>query len=131
MTSRTPTRSPWRGTAIWLAVLLSLELAVSGVYLIVIPGQKRVFDEYNLQLPWLTKTVLDAGNFFARYSLLLVPTLLSATLVGVILGRHLFRRPTAGTVVAVLLLMLLLLTAAVTVYGLNLPYQKMTEGLSK
>lgn len=126
-----PAKSPWPGTAVWLVVLLSLELLVSATYVIVVPRQKRTFDEYNLQLPGLTKTVIVAGDYFARYWWLLVPTLLSATVAGVILGRHLFRRPTAGTVLAVLLLVLLLLIAAGTALGLNLPYQKMTVGLSK
>ncbi|MEO2088690.1 MAG: hypothetical protein ABGY75_04215, partial [Gemmataceae bacterium] len=126
MTASAP-KSPWSGTIIWLAVLLSLELLVSGTYLVVIPRQKRMFDEYNLQLPALTRTVIDAGNFFARYWWLVVPTLLSATAVGVILGRNLFRRPTAGTVFAVLLLILLLLAAGGTCVGLFLPGVKLAE----
>lgn len=126
-----PVRSPWPGTAVWLAVLLSLELVVSATYLIVIPRQKRTFDEYNLQLPGLTKAVIDAGGFFTRYWWLLVPTMLSATAVGVILGRHLFRRPTAGTVFAVLLLVLLLLLASGTCLGLSLPGVKLAEGMNK
>lgn len=127
----TPIRSPWPGTAVWLSVLLSLELLVSATYLILIPRQKKTFDEYNLQLPALTKTVIDAGSFFARHWWLLLPTLLSATAVGVILGRHLFRRPTAGTVFAGLLLMLLLLAAGGTCVGLSLPSAKLAEGMNK
>jgi type II secretory pathway component PulF len=124
-------KSPWPGTAIWLAVLLSLELLVSATYLIVIPRQKRMFDEFGLQLPALTKTVIRGGDFVARYWWLVVPTLLSATAVGVILGRHLFRRPTAGTVFAVLLLVLLLLAAGGTCVGLYLPGVKLAEGMNK
>ncbi len=124
-------KSPWPGTAIWLAVLLSLELLVSATYLIVVPRQKKTFDEFGLQLPGLTKAVIDAGTVFTRYWWLLVPTLLSATVVGVILGRHLFRRPTAGTLFAVLLLVLLVLLAGGTCVGLFLPHQKLAEGLNK
>ena len=124
-------KSAWPGTAVWLAVLLSLELLVSGTYLIVVPRQKRMFDEYNLQLPALTKSVIDAGNLFGRYWWLLVPTLLSATAVGVILGRHLFRRPTVGTVFAALLLVLLLLAAGGTCVGLALPGVKLAERMNK
>lgn len=127
----TPPKSPWPGTAVWLAVLLSLELLVSATYLIVIPRQKQAFDEYNMQLPGLTMTVIRAGDYFARFWWLLVPTLLSVTVVGVILGRHLFRRPTAGTVFAVLLLVLLLLLAGGTCVGLFLPGVKLAEGMNK
>jgi type II secretory pathway component PulF len=131
MTPPPATTSRWASTAIWLAVLLALHLLLAIALVVIVPGQKKTFDEYNLQLPWLTKVVIDAGSLSARFWWAILPTLISATVVGVILGRHAFRRPTVGTVFAVLCLFGLLAALTAIAFALTLPQIKLAEGMAK
>jgi len=127
----TPSSSRWNRTAIWLAVLLVLHVVFAVVMVVVIPRQKKTFDEYNLQLPWLSKTVIDLAAVYTRFWWLILPVQLSVTVVGVIFGRHAFRRPTPGTVFALIVLIVLLMTFFVTAVAFDLPQLKLAEGLAK
>lgn len=124
-------RSRWRGTAVWLGLLVGLNLLLWAVLVVFVPMQKKRFDEYNLQLPWLTKTVIQASDWFTSGWYFVTPTLVSAMCVGVLAGRHLFRRPTVGTAFAGLCLFALVAALTVTVVGLVLPEVKLAEGRNK
>jgi type II secretory pathway component PulF len=131
MTPPPATPSRWARTAVWLGVLLALHLVFAVVLVVIVPGQKKTFDEYNLQLPWFTKVVINLGSLSARFWWAILPTLISATVVGVILGRHAFRRPTVGTVFALLCLFGLLASLTAVAFALALPQIKLAEGMAK
>lgn len=126
-----PARSLWRGTAVWLGVLFALNLLLWAVAVFYVPGQKKMFDEYALALPSLTRSVITASMFYARYWFFIAPTFISAMSTGVLVGRHVFRRPTPGTVFAWACAFALTATLVVILLGLSLPAAKLAEGMNK
>lgn len=127
----TPPSSCWNRTAIWLAVLLALHVAFAVVMIVVLPRQKRTFDEFNMQLPSLTLSVIGLGMWYTRVWWLILPVQISATVMGVILGRHGFHRPTPGTVYSFFVLIVLFVALLITVVALALPRIKLLDGLAK
>lgn len=124
-------RTRWRNTSIWLGLLLGLTVLLWAVLVVYLPRQKKTFDEYNMMLPGITKAVLDVGMAAGRVWYLAAPPMLSAVGVGVLVGRHAFRRPTPGTVFAWVCLVLLAVAFAVILIGLGLPMVKLAEGMRK
>ena len=70
--------SLWVLTGIWLALLSAATTAVAAALLFYVPGQKRIFDEFGLRLPTLSKWVIRASSFVAAYWWVLVPAVLAA-----------------------------------------------------
>ena len=126
-----PTTSRWNRTAMWLVVLIVLHYLYVFIVMIEIPRQKRSFDEFNMQLPPLTKLVLDVGSLYGSYWWLLLPTQLSTTVVGVTLGRHVFRGPTPGNVFAIFILIAMLVFLTFACISMVLPQIKLAEGRFK
>lgn len=124
-------RSRRSGTLVWLAVLSALNVLFATGMLVLVPRLKRSFDEYNLQLPWATKTVVQFADLYGRWWIVLVPLQLLLTLGGVALGRHLFRTPKAGNVFAAVCLFVLVACLACACGGLGLANLKLLEGMSK
>jgi type II secretory pathway component PulF len=131
MTDTTRPRSRWPGTLVWLAVLVSLHVTRGSALLFVVPRCKKVYDEFNLQLPWVTKTLVQCGDWWCKYWYFAGPLSLLLMAAGVIGGRHLFRRTWPGNVYAAVWLFLLVAWLALVGVGLNLPQLKLMEGLSK
>ena len=119
------------GTLIWLAVLSALNVLLVTGMLVVVPRLKKTFDEFNLQLPWVTKVVLQFADLYSRWWFALVPVQLLLTLGGVIAGRHLFRTPRPGNVFAAVCLFALAACLAGGCAGLGLPNLKLLEGQAK
>jgi type II secretory pathway component PulF len=102
--------------------------------LVLTPGWKRRFDEFGLQLPWLTKQVIGLANLAWDNWWLAVPLALVGALAwGGIVGwlRHARGWATAVTVAAALMLAALVAANLVVAYGLILPEIKLQEALSK
>jgi type II secretory pathway component PulF len=124
-------RSRWRGTYVWLGVLAALTLLAWVVLVYYVPLQKRRFDEHGLKLPGLTKTLIVCSDQIARYWYVVLPVVVGGMGNGVVFGRHLFRRPTAGTVFACLSLLALVAVLTVAALALALSEIKLAEGMSK
>jgi hypothetical protein len=126
-----PPRSRLTGTLVWLGVLGALNVLFVTGMLMLVPRLKRSFDEFNLQLPWATKTVVQLADLYGRWWFALAPLQALLTLGGVALGRHLFRTPKAGNVFAAVCLFVLVGCLACGCGGLGLANLKLLEGVSK
>jgi type II secretory pathway component PulF len=126
-----PARSRWPGTLVWLAVLVSLHVTRGVLLLLVVPGFKKTYDEYNLQLPAATKWLVMLSNWWCKSWYYAGPLSLLLMVGGVMLGRHVFRRTSPGNVFAAVYLFVLVGTMLFAAVGLVMPQLKLVEGLSK
>lgn len=124
-------RPRWPGTALWLALLVSLHVTRGSLLLLVVPKFKKTFDEYNLQLPWVTKTLIQCSGWWCKYWYAAGPLSMMLMVGGVVAGRHLFRRTWPGDAYAAVWLFLLAAWLPFVGVALGLPQLKLTEGLSK
>ena len=125
-------RSPsWVLTGIWLALLSFFTMTVAAELLLYVPGQKRIFDEYGLQLPTLSRWVIVASNFVAAYWWALVPAVLAGLCGTVLLVRHAFGQRALGNVFAGFALTLLVVFALLVPIAMAQPMEALTRGLSK
>jgi type IV pilus assembly protein PilC len=116
------------------AVHAALVLALFAGYVVFVPRAKRTFDEFGLQLPWLTQTVIRLSNWIAEYWWATLPVFGLLGIADFALTRWLARRggfstPAAMWVVAVGLF--LVGVGAVTVFAVQEPMIKLREGLAK
>ena len=128
-----PNRSP---ALFWAAILLGLDailwLALPIQLILTVPKFKRVFDEFGLKVPDLTRIVLNVSMWFVDYWWVIAPAYL-ALLAGIVaIGFHCRNRSrrtfwswfllTAGP--AILFNMLVL-------YAVESPYMALMKGLSR
>jgi type IV pilus assembly protein PilC len=56
------------GAMVYPAVVIVVAVGILiFIMVMIIPKFKKIFDEFNLQLPWLTKTLIDVSNWMAKY----------------------------------------------------------------
>jgi type IV pilus assembly protein PilC len=56
------------GAMVYPAVVLIVAVGILVFIMVaIIPKFKKIFDEFNLQLPWMTKTLIDISNWMAKY----------------------------------------------------------------
>ncbi len=126
------TRSPsWVLTGIWLALLSAATTAVAAALLFYVPGQKRIFDEFGLQLPTLSRWVIQASSFVVAYWLVLLPAVLAGLCGTVLLVRHAFGLRTFGSAIAAVSLTLLVGFGLLIPFAMAKPMDALTRGLSK
>ena len=115
------------GTTIHLGLTACLFL----VYVIYIPGVKKYFDEYGLVLPQLTLSLIRLSNWLAEYWWTVAPIALLVAIVEYVVLSIAGQKTgfNVSWIVAVALVLALLLGA--TVYAMELPMQKVTEGLAR
>jgi type II secretory pathway component PulF len=131
MPDTTRPRSRWPGTLVWLAVLLSLYLTRGVLLLLVVPRSKKQYDDFNLQLPWMSKVLVQWSDWWCKYWYFASPLSLMLLAGGVIAGRHLFRRTWPGNVYATVWLFALVVWFGFATVALSLPQLKLMEGVSK
>lgn len=131
MHDTTRPRSRWPGTLVWLAVLVSLHVTRGVLLLFVVPGQKKLYDDFNMQLPWMSKLLVQWSGWWCKYWYFTAPLSFLLMVGGVIAGRHLFRRTWPGNVYAAVWLFLLVGWLLFAGVGLSLPQLKLMEGVSK
>jgi len=125
-------RSPsWVMTGIWLALVGTATTVVAAELLLYVPGQKRIFEEYGLQLPWLSRWVIQASAFLVEYWWAVMPLVLAALCGAILLLRHAFASRALGTVFAVGVLTLLTMAGLTIVLAMALPMDDLRRGLSK
>ncbi len=123
--------SSWVLTGIWLALLSAATTAVAAALLFYVPGQKRIFDEFGLQLPTLSRWVIRASSFVAAYWWVLVPAVLAALCGIVLVVRHAFGLRTFGNVIAVVALTLLVGFGLLIPFAMAKPMDDLMRGLAK
>ena len=129
----TSTKPPSLAGTVIAAILVAVPWLVLFVQLLfIVPRMKKTFDEYGLQLPQLTKTILGISNSVNHFWWVAIPSGL-AVLVLMVAGIAWLRH---GLRYRALLLTAMMLFPLVTVnvivaYALFLPTMKLTEGLSK
>jgi type IV pilus assembly protein PilC len=56
------------GAMVYPAVVIMVAVSILVFIMVaIIPKFKKIFDEFNLQLPWMTKTLIDISNWMAKY----------------------------------------------------------------
>src|SRR5262245_37977636 len=60
-------------TILLILAPFALWLLVAWQLVFVVPARRRVFDDYAMQLPWLTFQVVGASAWFAKHWWILVP----------------------------------------------------------
>ncbi len=135
MSTHDPGRKPsYVATGFLVAAGVVLWLALWTQVLLLTPPLKKQFDEFGLQLPWLTKQVVGLANLAWDNWWLSVPAALVGALAwGGLVGGLRHRAGWAAAVTLIAALMLAALTAAnlVVAAGLFLPEIKLREALSK
>ena len=122
------TRSPsWVLTGIWLALLSAATTAVAAALLFYVPGRKRIFDEFGLRLPTLSRWVIQASNFVAAYWWVLVPAMCGT----ILLARHAFGLWTFGNMIAAVSLTLLVGFGLLIPFAMARPMDDLMRGLAK
>jgi type II secretory pathway component PulF len=117
------------GTALHAALVLAL---LAG-FVVFVPRAKRTFDEFGLQVPRLTQTVIRVSNWIAEYWWALVPLFGVLAVIDFLLILWLARRgrfsAPAAWVVAVGLF--LVGVGAVVAFAVQEPMIRLREGLAK
>jgi type II secretory pathway component PulF len=121
----------WVVTVVWLILIALAVITLSAILLVYVPGHKRTFDEFGLQLPQVTRLVLHLSAFFQASWLILVPALMIVCCGLPLVIRHVARARTLGNVFAVVFLVLLLLANGLVMYAVNAPMAALLRGLSK
>src|SRR5689334_19562156 len=49
------------------AVIAAVTVILIFIMVAIIPKFKKIFDEFNLQLPWMTKTLIQVSDWMAKY----------------------------------------------------------------
>lgn len=125
-------RSPsWVMTGIWLALVGTATTVVAAELLLYVPHQKRIFDEFGLRLPWVSKVVIQASTFLVAYWWAAVPLVLATFCGTILLLRHAFGSRTLGTVFAVGVLTLLTVAGLTIIIAMAMPMDELRRGLSK
>jgi type IV pilus assembly protein PilC len=56
------------GAIVYPAVVICVAVGILiFIMVFIIPKFKKIFDEFNLQLPWMTKTLIQASDWMAKY----------------------------------------------------------------
>lgn len=118
---------PW----VWVVLLGVVLLGFWATVFVVVPRQKRYFDEFGLMLPWATKRVIDFGYVFRTGWLAFVPASVVAFGGFLALTKTRVLPPVTARRVAQLATILLLALLVVTGVALGLPMLKLAEGLAK
>ena len=126
------TRSPsWVLTGVWLALLSAATTAVAAALLFHVPGQKRIFDEFGLQLPTLSRWIIQASSFVSAYWWVLVPAVLAGLCGTILLARLAFGLWTFGNMIAAVSLTLLVGFGLLIPFAMAHPMDALTRGLAK
>src|SRR5262245_57982414 len=114
------------GTLLWFALFAAL--------VIVVPAEKKTFDEWGVAVPVITMVVLDISMWFVDYWFFMVPAFVVVALVAGLIT-YLVRHRTDNRVLmacwTIVLLGTPLVLGAVVAYSLNLVHVKLAEGLNK
>ena len=129
----TSTKPPSVPGTVIAAILVAVPWLALGVQLLVIvPRMKKTFDEFGLQLPQLTKTVIIISNSVNHFWWVAIPSGLAVLLLmvaGIAWLRH-FLRYSALLPTAFLLAGLVAANTTVA-FALRLPLVKLQEGLAR
>jgi type II secretory pathway component PulF len=121
-------------TALLVAAVSALWLALWGQLLVVAPATKRRFDDFGLQLPAASKLIVELGAWAQDNWWLVVPAVFAGVVVfGGAIGLLRHRRGWTAAVSLLAVLMIAGLTASnlLVATSLLLPEVKLREGLAK
>jgi hypothetical protein len=120
---------PLIGPAMHAALVMGLFVLYVGH----VPAVKRTMDEYGVQLPWLTLTVIRISNWLAEYWWATVPPLVVAGVADYVLIRLLARggRPLLPVLWVAAIGLLLSGVIVVTIYAVEEPLVMLKRGLEK
>jgi type II secretory pathway component PulF len=125
--------TPSKVSALWAWVAV-LGVVLSGFWatmFVVVPRQKRYYDEFGLMLPWVTKRLIDLASFFHDWWFVFVTGSVAAFVGLVVLTKaNVFPRM-ASRRLAQLATILLLAILIVMGVALSLPMMKMAENLAR
>ena len=119
------------GTAFWLSVLALLLIAFWLTILVFIPMQRKKFDEFAVQLPPLTKTVLDISMLATDRWWFLIPVSFVVVLGGFAIGRYGLPLSKFSHWYAMAATFILLGLIGIEIVALVLPWKKIAEGLAQ
>lgn len=125
----TPSPLHQRSTAFWLVVLLLGQILFWVTVLAIVPHFMKKFDEYGLQLPYLTKKVLSLSLLLGDYWFIVMPITTSLLVGGVFIGRYAFRSVRPGNVFVVFVSILVVLSILLIFVSLLIPFQKLADRL--
>src|SRR5262245_33073915 len=114
------------GTLLWFALFAAL--------VIVVPAEKKTFDEWGLAVPAITMVVLDISMWFVDYWLFMVPAFVVAALVAGLITCLVRHRTDNHVLMACWTIVLMgtpLVLGAVVAYSLSVVHVKLSEGLNK
>jgi hypothetical protein len=135
MTANPPSpRSALITAAVTLFIHGLLGLALVLAMILLVPGYKRLFRDYQMELPYLTVTVIEISDWFVAYWYVLVFAAFPLmALDGAIVFWCWSRKGTRvlGVLWIILWLILWLLLAVIVGFSLGLPHLKLMESLSR
>lgn len=118
-------------TLLWVVSSVALEMILMVGLVGIVPGFRRTFDEFGVQLPWATRLVIGVSEWHAAYWYFVEPLKLLVLIGGVLAGRHLFDTTWRGNVFGAVCLFLLAGALVFTIAGIALPYSALVEGMAK
>jgi hypothetical protein len=134
MSTTPPTKRPPSLALAALGTLAhaGLVLVLFVLYVSVVPSAKKTFDEFGVQLPWLSLSVIRVSNWVCEYWWMLAPVVLGFGVADFGLLAALSTR-SQGVALLGLVFVTLMLTSliAVTTVALEIPKAKIKEGLSR
>src|SRR5262249_1092174 len=111
---------------------VGLVMALFALLAFIVPAAKRTFDEYGMSLPWITQSVIRVSNWVAAFWWALVPVMLLAGAADFGLLTVLGSRNRSAALLWIAFASLVLVFAiAVTVMAIELPREKLREGLGR
>lgn len=128
------TKNSIAGTLVRLVISALLWLTLIVALVFVVPGQRRMFDEYGVPLPNLTHLVTDISMWFADYWWVAIPFFLPLFAVAVVLSwlvRHQVKSRLLDALWTLVLVGLPFALIAVVWLSLYIPRIKLAEGLAR
>jgi type II secretory pathway component PulF len=122
------------GTFARVAIATFLWLALLVILAVVVPAQRKTFDEYGLKLPYLTQVAIDVGMWFADFWWVIIPCSLPV-LVFVALATWYFcyadNPRWLRTAWMLLIAGMPLVLTLIVVISLIIPQMKLAQGMAK
>jgi hypothetical protein len=130
----TENRSSVWGSVIILGIMFLLVAGLLCQLLVIGPSQLRTYDEFGLQLPYLSLQIFKLVRFASSFWWLCI-LFSSIGLVsyssGILLLRHRLRWPILTSLIAILATMLVIILNLTILFATQYPKVKLLEGLSK
>ena len=130
----TENRSSVWGSVIILVIMFLLVAGLHCQLLVIGPSQLRTYDEFGLQLPYLSLQVFKLVRFASGFWLLAILFTsigFGSYASGILLLRHRVNWPLSTSLIAILATMLVIILNLTILFATQYPKVKLLEGLSK